>query len=119
MKSRSSRRQRAGQNGYDLGETQVHALRGVAGGDAGRVRDAHRAIGSKSTFMHLLGCLDRPSSGDYLLDGNNVAVMDKRALARVRNTTIGLVPGIQPAAAHQRGRERRAAADVCGREERA
>ena len=77
---------------YDLGETQVHALRGVSL----EVMPAEFVTltgpsGSKSTFMHLLGCLDRPSSGDYLLDGNNVAVMDKRALARVRNTTIGFV----------------------------
>ena len=78
---------------YDLGETQVHALRSVSlevmpeefvtlTGPSGS---------GKSTFMHLLGCLDRPTSGEYLLDGNNVAVMDKRALARVRNTTIGFV----------------------------
>jgi putative ABC transport system ATP-binding protein len=78
---------------YDLGETQVHALRGVSLEvmPAELVTLTGPSGSGKSTFMHLLGCLDRPSSGDYLLDGNNVAVMDKRALARVRNTTVGFV----------------------------
>ena len=78
---------------YDLGETQVHALRGVSLEvmPAEFVTLTGPSGSGKSTFMHLLGCLDRPSSGDYLLDGNNMAVMDKRALARVRNTTIGFV----------------------------
>jgi putative ABC transport system ATP-binding protein len=78
---------------YDLGETQVHALRGVSLEvmPAEFVTLTGPSGSGKSTFMHLLGCLDRPSSGDYLLYGNNVAVMDKRALARVRNTTIGFV----------------------------
>lgn len=45
----------------------------------------------KSTFMNLLGCLDKPSSGDYLLDGHPVARMDRDQLAQVRNRTIGFV----------------------------
>jgi putative ABC transport system ATP-binding protein len=78
---------------YDLGETQVHALRRVSMEvmPAEFVTLTGPSGSGKSTFMHLLGCLDRPTSGEYLLDGNNVAVMDKRALARVRNTAIGFV----------------------------
>ncbi len=45
----------------------------------------------KSTFMNILGCLDQPSSGDYILNGQHVATMDKSALAKVRNRTIGFV----------------------------
>ncbi len=45
----------------------------------------------KSTFMNLLGCLDTPTSGDYFLAGKNVAHMDKDALARLRNHTLGFV----------------------------
>ena len=45
----------------------------------------------KSTFMNLLGCLDTPSAGDYFLAGRNVAHMDKDALARLRNRTLGFV----------------------------
>ena len=45
----------------------------------------------KSTFMNLLGCLDTPTAGDYFLAGRNVAHMDKEALARLRNRTLGFV----------------------------
>ena len=45
----------------------------------------------KSTFMNLLGCLDTPSVGDYFLGGTNVAHLDKDALARLRNRTLGFV----------------------------
>src|SRR5260370_35383225 len=78
---------------YELSETRVHALRGV------RV-EIHRseflaimgASGSgKSTFMNILGCLDRPSSGRYLLEGVDVSRHDKRALALIRNQKIGFV----------------------------
>jgi putative ABC transport system ATP-binding protein len=78
---------------YELGETRVHALRGVS-------VDIHRseflaimgASGSgKSTFMNLLGCLDRPSAGRYLLEGIDVSKHDKKALAFIRNQKIGFV----------------------------
>src|SRR5260370_34417058 len=45
----------------------------------------------KSTFMNILGCLDKPSSGRYLLDGVDVAQHDKKALALIRNQRIGFV----------------------------
>ena len=45
----------------------------------------------KSTFMNILGCLDKPSGGEYLLDGNNVAALSGDRLAAVRNRTIGFV----------------------------
>ena len=45
----------------------------------------------KSTFMNILGCLDKPSSGDYSLDGHQTAKLDGDALAKVRNKTIGFV----------------------------
>ncbi|MGZ8251170.1 MAG: ABC transporter ATP-binding protein [Methylophilaceae bacterium] len=45
----------------------------------------------KSTFMNILGCLDKPTSGEYILDGYAVAAMESNALARVRNKTIGFV----------------------------
>jgi putative ABC transport system ATP-binding protein len=45
----------------------------------------------KSTFMNLLGCLDTPTAGDYFLAGRNVAHMERDALARLRNRTLGFV----------------------------
>jgi putative ABC transport system ATP-binding protein len=78
---------------YDLGETRVRALRGVS-------LEIHRgefvaimgASGSgKSTFMNILGCLDRPTSGRYLLEGVDVSKYDKKALALIRNQKIGFV----------------------------
>ncbi len=78
---------------YDLGETRVHALRGVSVEIArGEFVAIMGASGSgKSTFMNILGCLDRPSSGRYVLEGTDVSKHDKRALAQIRNQRIGFV----------------------------
>jgi putative ABC transport system ATP-binding protein len=78
---------------YQLGEAKVDALKGVTLDvmPAEFVSLTGPSGSGKSTFLHLLGCLDRPTSGEYLLAGQHVASMDKRALARVRNTHIGFV----------------------------
>ena len=78
---------------YELGETRVHALRGVsvniAAGEFVAVMGA--SGGGKSTFMNILGCLDRPSSGRYLLEGTDVSQFSKQELASIRNSKIGFV----------------------------
>jgi putative ABC transport system ATP-binding protein len=78
---------------YELGETRVHALRGASLEiQRGEFVAIMGASGSgKSTFMNMLGCLDRPSSGRYLLEGIDVSKHDKRALAHIRNQKIGFV----------------------------
>ena len=78
---------------YDLGETRVHAVRGVSLDiQAGEFLAIMGASGSgKSTFMNILGCLDRPSSGRYLLEGTDVSRYNKKALALIRNQKIGFV----------------------------
>lgn len=78
---------------YDLGETRVHALRGidVAIGRGEFVAIMGASGSGKSTFMNILGCLDRPSSGRYLLEGIDVSQHDKKALATIRNQKLGFV----------------------------
>ena len=78
---------------YEMGETRVHALRGVSMEiERGEFVAIMGASGSgKSTFMNILGCLDRPSEGRYLLEGVDVSQYDKRTLAGIRNQKIGFV----------------------------
>jgi putative ABC transport system ATP-binding protein len=78
---------------YTLGDVRVHALRGITRDvQPGEFVMLTGPSGSgKSTLMHLLGLLDQPSSGHYLLNGDDVAALDKRSLAHVRNRQIGFV----------------------------
>jgi putative ABC transport system ATP-binding protein len=78
---------------YVVGDIQVRALRGVnLGVERGEFLTVTGPSGSgKSTFMHIIGCLERPTSGQYLLDGEDVSQMPKDDLALVRNKKIGFV----------------------------
>ena len=81
------------QKTYMLGQTKVRALRGVSLEiSAGEFVAVRGPSGSgKSTFMNIIGCLDRPTAGEYWLSGSLVSRMSVEALARVRNRKIGFV----------------------------
>lgn len=78
---------------YQMGQTEVHALAGV--GFEVKENEYIAIMGpsgsGKSTLMNMIGCLDSPTSGTYILNGSNVSEMDDAELAEVRNREIGFV----------------------------
>src|SRR5436190_13379163 len=126
---------------YTMGDVEVHALRGVPLAiQEGEVVAIRGASGSgKSTTMNILGCLDRPTRGSYILDGEDVSQMSKDERADIRCKKIGFVfqgfnllsrtsalenvelpmlyLGVDSAVRHQRAMEALAAVGLAGREQ--
>jgi putative ABC transport system ATP-binding protein len=126
---------------YTMGDVQVHALRGVSltirEGEFVAIMGASGS--GKSTTMNILGCLDRPTKGAYILDGQDVSEMSKDERADIRSRNIGFVfqgfnllsrtsalenvelpmlyAGVSSAQRHQRAMESLAAVGLAGREQ--
>ncbi len=81
------------QKNYQVGDETIRALRGIdlciSKGEFVAIMGASGS--GKSTLLNILGCLDKPSKGDYWLDGTNVRSMKKNQLAEIRNTKLGFV----------------------------
>jgi len=78
---------------FQVGEETVHALRGISFSiDPGEFVSIMGTSGSgKSTLLNILGCLDTPTAGEYIIDGTNVATLSNNELADIRNLKIGFV----------------------------